>query len=225
MAPRFPKTVRRRLKGMKDANRQHGAPGDVVHNSNSHVTSTRRIVMSSISNSRLVQETADQKLLDGTQQVLSKLTTMTVGSQSLAPADIVKIFQDRIASSQAVQTATAARSAAVKADRDKRTQTAPLVKAFKRVVQGMFSESPDTLAVFGLQPVKAGTTTVATRVARHTMGKVQKKDIHGTPPSASTGSTAAPAPAPAPVATPAPVGAPAPVVATPAPAKAGPAGS
>jgi translation initiation factor IF-2 len=192
--------------------------------------------MSSISNSRLVQETADQKLLDGTQQVLSKLTTMTVGSQSLAPADIVKIFQDRIASSQAVQTATAARSAAVKADRDKRTQTAPLVKAFKRVVQGMFSESPDTLAVFGLQPVKAGTTTVATkaaaaqkavatRVARHTMGKVQKKDIHGTPPSASTGSTAAPAPAPAPVATPAPVGAPAPVVATPAPAKAGPAGS
>ena len=32
---------------------------------------------------------------------------MTAGSQSLTPADIVKIFQDRVASSQAVETATA----------------------------------------------------------------------------------------------------------------------
>jgi hypothetical protein len=188
--------------------------------------------MSSSNSSRLVSQTADQKMVVGTQQFLSKLTTMTAGSQSLTPADIVKIFQDRVASSQAVQTATAARTAAIKADRDKRTQTAPVVKAFKRVVQGMFSESPDTLAVFGLQPVKVGTRTVATkaeavektlatRAARHTMGKEQKKDIKGTPPSATTGSTAAPAPAPAPVATPAPT----PVVATPAPAKAAPAGS
>jgi hypothetical protein len=110
---------------------------------------------------------------------------MTVGSQTLAPADFAKIFQDRVASSQTVQTANAAWVAAVKADRDKRTQTAPVVKAFKRVVQGMFSESPDTLAVFGLQPIKVGTTTVATkaaavektlatRKARHTMGKNQK---------------------------------------------------
>jgi hypothetical protein len=61
--------------------------------------------------------------------------------------------------------------------------------------------APDTLAVFGLQPVKVGTTTVATkaaaaekavatRKARHTMGKVQKKDIHGTPPGASKGGAA-----------------------------------
>ena len=151
--------------------------------------------MSSVNNSRNDHETADQKMLVGTQQVLSKLTTMTVGSQSLATADLVKVFQDRIASSQAVQTANAARTAAVKADRDKRTQTAPLVKAFKRVVQGMYSESPDILAVFGLQPVKVGAPTVATkaaaaeksvatRKARHTMGTVQKKDIHGAPPSA-----------------------------------------
>jgi hypothetical protein len=177
--------------------------------------------------SRLVTETADQKMVAGTQQFLMKLPTILVGSQSLTPADVVKIFQDRVASSQTVQTATATRTAAIKADRDKRTQTAPLVKAFRRVVQGMFSESPDTLAAFGLQPIKVGTRTVATkatavdktlatREARHTMGTKQKKNIHGTPPSATT----APA-APEPVASPGPVAGPAPV-ATPAPVTTGP---
>jgi hypothetical protein len=184
--------------------------------------------------SRLVIDTADQKMAAGIKQFFSALPTMTVGSQTLAPADFAKIFQDRVASSQTVQTATAARTAAVKADRDKRTQTAPVVKAFKRVVQGMFSESPDTLAVFGLQPIRVGAPTVATkaaaadkalatRKARHTMGKNQKKDIHGTPPSATTAPAdpepvATPAPVatgpvatPAPVANPAPVAAPAPV--------------
>ena len=143
---------------------------------------------------RLESETADQKMVAGMQQFLSTLATMTVGSQSLAPADIIKVLQDRIASSQAVPTATAARTAAIKADRDRHEQTAPLVKALRQLVLGMFSESPDTLAVFGLRPVKTGSPTVATkaaaikknlatRKARHTMGKVQKKDIKGTPPS------------------------------------------
>lgn len=161
--------------------------------------------------SRLVIDTADQKMVIGIQQFFSNLPTMTAGSQTMAPADFVKVLQDRLASSQAVQTATAARSAAVKVDRDKRTQTAPLMRALKRVVQGMYSESPEVLAVFGVQPVKIGTQTVATkataiektlatRKARHTMGKKQKKAIHGTP----AGATTAPA-APAPAATPSPV--------------------
>jgi hypothetical protein len=161
--------------------------------------------------SRLVVDTADQKMVVGILQFLSNLPTMTVGSQTMAPADFVKVLQDRLANSQAVQMATAARSAAVKVDRDKRTQTAPLMRALRRVVQGMYSESPDVLAVFGVQPVKIGTQTVATkatalektlatRKARHTMGKKQKKDIHGTPPGATTVPTA-----PGPVATPSPV--------------------
>jgi hypothetical protein len=155
-------------------------------------------IMSSLRRSRLVTEAADQQMLVGTQQVLSKLGTMTIASQSLTPADLIAIFQARIGSSQAVRAATAALVAAVKADRDKRTQTAPLVKSFKRLVQAMFSESPDVLATFGLESVKVGTTTVATkaaaldktiatRKARHTMGKVQKKKIHGTPPGAIAG--------------------------------------
>jgi hypothetical protein len=86
-----------------------------------------------------------------------------------------------------------------------------VTRAFKRIVQGMFAESPDTLADFGLKPLKVGARTVATKVdaiaraaatrkARHTMGSQQKKEVKGdvtgitvtpvvTPPAAS-GSTA-----------------------------------
>jgi hypothetical protein len=106
-------------------------------------------------------------------------------------------------------------------------QAAPVLKAFKRIVQGMFSESPDVLATFGLEPVKVGSTTIATkaaaldktiatRKARHTMGPVQKKKIHGTPPGAITGSPAVTAS----VSTAATAATPAPVVETPGPAKA-----
>ncbi len=183
--------------------------------------------------SRVVKDVADQKMLVGIQQYLSKIPAIAVGAKSFAPADLVTVLQERIASSQAVQTATAARSAAVQADRDKRTQTAPVVGALKRVVQGMFPGSPDILAVFGLQPHKAGTKTVATkaaavektlatRKARHTMGAKQKEGIKGTPPSASTGSEATRAPVTEPVVTPAPVP-PAPVVTTQVPVKTGPA--
>jgi hypothetical protein len=189
--------------------------------------------------SRLVQNAADQKMLAGAQQFLPKLPTLTVGAQSFAPADVAAILQGLVASSQAVQTAAAAWAAAVRADRTQRAQAAPLVKAFKRVVQGMFPDSVDTLAVFGLQPVKVGTRTVATkagaidkslatRKARHTMGKVQKADIHGTPPNALAGSAVAPAPdrgpaTPGPAASPAPVATPAPA-ATPTPTPAAPPG-
>ena len=73
-APRFLEDgIRRRLKGMKDANRQHGAPGDVVHNpqqqQSRHINKENHHVIDKC-NSRVVQETVDQKLLDGTQQVL-----------------------------------------------------------------------------------------------------------------------------------------------------------
>jgi hypothetical protein len=157
--------------------------------------------MSTDKSNRLVRDTAEQKLLGGTQQYIASLPSLTVGSQKFMPADFVKILQDRLASSQTVQTAATAHSAAVKMDRAKRAQTDPAVKALKGVVRGMFPESPDILAAFGLDPVKVGQKTVATkaeaiaknaatREARHTMGKKEKLAIKGTPPSATTGSTA-----------------------------------
>ena len=133
----------------------------------------------------------DQAMIDGIKKFLSGIGTLPVGSQNMTPADLIKVFQERIDAGKAAIAAEASRAAAVKADRDERAKTAALVRAFRRIVQGMFSASPDTLAVFGLRPQKVAKKTVAskaqaaaktraTRKARNTLGKKQKASIHGT---------------------------------------------
>jgi hypothetical protein len=175
------------------------------------------------SNNHLIQLDFDRKVAAATRKFLGGITSLPVGSQVLTPEQIAQVFDARVTSGEAVQTAAAARTAAVKANRDKRSQTAPFVAAFRRVVQGMFSESPDTLAQFGLAPPKTAEKSVAvkadaiaknkaTRAARHTMGSKQKAKVKGDVPP--TTSEPEPEPAPAPVPTPA-----ASSVSTPAPAK------
>ena len=224
-----PKRTPRELNGMKDGETGHGAPSHAaLHNG----TNERTIIMNpNQQDTRLSRESADQKMADGTQKYLSKLASLPVGGGTYTPAEIIQIFKDRIATNQAVQTVTAQRAAAVKADDDKRAQTGPTVRAFRRMVQGMFSESPDTLAAFGLAPLKVATKDVATkteavakalatRAARHTMGTRQKAKIKGTTTGASTGSPASPGLAPAAAGGSTPVTAPAPT-AGPSPAAAG----
>ena len=161
--------------------------------------------MTTQSNKRSDQIAADQAMINGVQKFLSQLTSITVGSQSVTPAAIVQVFQARISAAQAVVTTTAARTAAVKTNLDERANTLAFVQALRRIVVGMFQESPDTLAVFNLTAPKAGKKSVATlatavakskatRVARNTMGSKQKKSITGTVPAADT-APAQPAPA------------------------------
>jgi hypothetical protein len=150
------------------------------------------------------QLAGDQKMIDGVQKFLSKFASLPVGSQTVTPADMVKVLQDRISATNAAVTAEAAQAAAVKAHRDTRKQSATFVSSLRRMVQGMFSQSPDTLAAFGLKPLKASKPKVATkatalakstatRKARNTMGKKQKKAVKGTVPAANSGPTTTPA--------------------------------
>jgi hypothetical protein len=143
----------------------------------------------------LAQVNSDQQMSAGTKKHLAGIPSLSVAGTDMTPAQIAQMFDDRAASTQAVQAATAERTTAVKANRDKREQTAPAVTAFTSIVQGMFSSSPNTLAEFGLTPRKVaqkGTATkrvaalksLATRKARHTMGKDQKAGIKGTVPAA-----------------------------------------
>jgi hypothetical protein len=145
---------------------------------------------------------ADQAMVDGVEKFLATFASLPVGSQILAPADIVKVFQDRLTAAKAVLTAEAARTAAVKANRDERTKTAAFVQSFRRMVIGMFSQSPDTLAIFGVKAprvvkktVAAKSTAVAkgkaTRTARGTKGKRQRLAITGTASTATSGTTPA----------------------------------
>jgi hypothetical protein len=153
-------------------------------------------------NRRIDQLAGEQKLIDGTKQFLWQLQSIPVGSQMMTPPEIAQVLEDRIAKAKAAVAAADAHTAAVKADRDERKKTAPFVSALVRIVVGMFSQSPDTLGVFGLKAPRAGKKTVAvksvavakvvaTRKARHTMGTKQRKTVKGTVPSANTGSAPA----------------------------------
>ncbi len=169
--------------------------------------------MSTSSRKRSDRIAADQALIAGIQKFLMQYPSLYVGSQTLTPAAIVQVLQNRITTSQAAITAEAARAAAVKADRDEAASTAAFEQSLRAVILGMFSQSPDSLAIFGLKPRKRHTPTVATksgavarslatRKARHTMGPKQKQEITGE--TAQTGSGTTPGtPAPAEPASPA----------------------
>jgi hypothetical protein len=153
--------------------------------------------MTTQSNKRSDQISNDQAMIAGIQKFLGQLTSVTAGSQTLTPAAIVQIFQARVQTAQAVQTARAALKAAVQANLAERANTSAFVQALRRVIVGMYQQSPDTLAVFNLTAPKVAKKSVATkatavakskatRVARNTMGSQQKKDIKGTVPEATT---------------------------------------
>jgi hypothetical protein len=141
---------------------------------------------------------ADQKLNDGVKQYLAQTASMTVDGQSMTPTAIVAFLQGRIDAAKAVSVAEAAQNAAIKGERDVRGKSSTTRSALVRLIVGMFLSSPDTLAAFGISAPKVGTMSVeakakaiakskATREARHTMGKVQKLAITGSPAAASNG--------------------------------------
>jgi hypothetical protein len=162
-------------------------------------------------NSRTLKQAADQKLIAGIGKHASTVPAFVVGNTSYKPADLVAIIQTRVTAADTTVSTRATWQNAVQAERDARTRTQAVVFGLKQTLQAMFAGSLDALADFGLTPRKprvvtpekkalAAARAKATREARHTMGKNQKKDIKGTvpaPASASPGSAPTPAPAPA----------------------------
>ena len=148
----------------------------------------------------------EKSLIDGTQKHLAN-QTFVIGKQTVTAQDVINVIQGRVNTAQAVNTAKAALQAARKTDTDQRALTKPFEDSFIAIVQGMFKDTPDILADFGLKPRKAPKVTVrvkaeaiaknkATRVARHTTGKKAKKLITGTVNAAPAAPTPTPAQAP-----------------------------
>jgi hypothetical protein len=174
---------------------------------------------------RILQQTADQKMMDGIKKHESTLTSFTVAGMSYKTADILGILQQRLATAHTAETTRATWLTAVKADKDERAKTRPVVSGVRQTLQVMFGGSTDTLAEFGLKPRKpraprtpeekaaAVAKGKATRAARHTAGPKQKAKIKGTVPqtapatapaamATATAPSVAAAPAPAPAAPP-----------------------
>ena len=151
---------------------------------------------------------ADQAMVDGITKNQSQLpASITVGSTVTTPQAMITVFQGRVTAAKVVIAAEAARTAAVKANKTERANTAALVLAWKQLIIAMYKNSPDVLGDYGLAVPKVGQKTAAvkakaaekgatTRKVLGTKGSVQKKEALAQQ-SATTEAPAAPAPSPA----------------------------
>jgi hypothetical protein len=161
---------------------------------------------------RLEQIASDQAMADGLRKHKAQLPpTITVGSQQMTCDDVITLFDGLVASSKSVQTAEAAHTAAIQADRDKRAAERTIVTAARRLIVAMFLASPDTLGDFGLSAPKNTARTVEAKAtaaskARETRKVLGTKGTHQKQAALAAHDTqpgATPAPAPVPAAPPA----------------------
>jgi hypothetical protein len=148
----------------------------------------------------------DAQVIAGIQKHLNSVSALPLGGSTYAPADVVKIVQGRIDATAIANTTKAAWHSNVLAGRKLDTQVTPVVRALRTYVINVYGAASPVLADFGFAAPKATTRTPeekaaaaakakATRAARHTMGKNQKKSVKGTVATLST-SGGAPPPTP-----------------------------
>jgi hypothetical protein len=156
------------------------------------------------------------KFIAGIGKHLANVPPMTFGSATIAPADLTQRLQTLVNLRTTVNVAKATVKASLVAEQAQAPALSGLMTDFRSYVKASFSKSPDVLADFGLTPRKATTPLTveakvaaaakraSTRVARHTMGKVQKLEVTGnvvgvtvtpiTAPQPTASATAASAP-------------------------------
>jgi hypothetical protein len=159
-------------------------------------------------------------LMSGVTKHYANVTLVLAGQPYTAIA-LVQLIQQDIDASDLADKAHADWSQQVQIERDSHTELAPVLRALRSQVFAQFGDSKDassTLKDFGYTPRKVTKPRVqtkadaakkgrATRSARHTAGKNQKKDVKGTVPAETpVAAPTSPAPAPA-VAAPAKPGA------------------
>jgi hypothetical protein len=132
------------------------------------------------------------QLIAGLKKHFSNTSSLAFGSATFTPAQVETSLQAIIDLRTAVDVSKAATKAKVAAEVAQAPPLRSQMAAFVSFVKVTFAKSPDVLADFGLAPRKAPTPLTvdqkaaaaakrnATRAARHTMGKVQKKAVKGT---------------------------------------------
>jgi hypothetical protein len=133
-----------------------------------------------------------EQLIAGTKKHFPTTGSLVFGGATYTPAQIEASLQTLIDLRAAVDAAKATAKAKVAAEKTQSTPARTLMAAFEAFVKVTFGNAPDVLADFGLTPKKVPTPLTpqekvvatakraATRAARHTMGKVQKKAVKGT---------------------------------------------
>jgi hypothetical protein len=131
------------------------------------------------------------QLIAGTANVLTSTPSVVLLGSSYTPAQIASKLQSIVTLRSDVDAAKAATKAKLAAEASQSPALRDLMVAFESYLRGAYGSQPDVLAQFGLQPKKVRTPATvaakavavakraATRVARHTMGSVQKKAVKG----------------------------------------------
>ena len=127
----------------------------------------------------------------GFQKHLATVTSVTLASVVYTPAQLMSALTALLALYAAVDTAKSAVKAKLNAEAAQAPALLSLMAALVSYVKLTFSESPDVLADFGLEPKKTLTPLTteqqavavakreATRVARGTTSKKAKKAVKG----------------------------------------------
>jgi hypothetical protein len=160
----------------------------------------------------------------GIHQHLLSTPSIPLGGSTYSPADLMKLVQSSIDSAKTTDAAKANWHSTVFAEQTLEAQLAPLLRELRQYVISVFGATSPVLADFGFTPPKRATRTPeekaataakakATRAARHTAGKKQKKAVKGNvtgvvmvpitatpaPQPVATSQAAAPAAVPAPL--------------------------
>jgi hypothetical protein len=162
---------------------------------------------------------------------------LQVGGATFTVTGLTALLQSFVDNRQAVEASKAATKAKAQAELTQAPSLRAVIHAFESVVRGTFGNSADALADFGLAPPKARVTktaeqkavtaakSAATRKARGTMGKNQKKNVKGSITANLVVTPVTTSPVSNPIASPAPAaGAPSAATATAAPVGNVPAG-
>ena len=140
--------------------------------------------------------------------------SLTVGGGTFTATTLVQLLQSLADALGAVDSAKASWKDALKNAADVKAKVGPVVQAYRSWVVATYGNAPSMLADYDVTPRKVpapltaeqkvakAAKAKATRTARNTLGKKQKKSVKGTVPAAVpvTSSTASPPAVPSPVA-------------------------
>jgi hypothetical protein len=149
--------------------------------------------MSGVDKNKSTRQDRIRKVQAGFKKHFSKVAQFIFAGIPFTPADLDKLLQSDIEASDAADLDKAKWLATVQKQRAKRDETNPVLRAAKKFVESQFAEAPDAaerLAEFGYSLRKKVVLTAeekakraeklrATRAARHTMGKRQRKNVKG----------------------------------------------
>ncbi len=153
--------------------------------------------MNKIRISKATRQNRLRKILDGIDETLSSVTSITLGGVTRTMADLKKLIEADLDAMDASVKARAAARVAVQAERDAHAQIDPILRLFKAAILAQFGDGVDAsavLATFGFTPRKTAKQDLATktqaqgkaeatRIARGTRGPKQKAKIKGTAPA------------------------------------------